>query len=71
MRIGLLLQETLTSLTHFFLKGPPRRIVYLRLGNVRNGDLTAFLEIRWPTIQALMDQAAGMLVVSREQLVSY
>ena len=71
MRIGLLLQETLTSLTHFFLKGPSPRIVYLRLGNVRNGDLTAFLEIRWPTIQALMDQAAGMLVVSREQLVSY
>ncbi|MBO0929834.1 DUF5615 family PIN-like protein [Fibrella aquatilis] len=55
----------------FFLKGPPPRVLYLRLGNMRNRDLTAFLETRWDTIQELINQNAGMIVLSREQLISY
>ena len=35
----------------FFLKGPPPRVVYVRLVNIRNRELTAFLEIRWPVIE--------------------
>lgn len=30
----------------FFLKGPPPRLLYIRLGNIRNRELTAFLESR-------------------------
>lgn len=55
----------------FFLKGPPPRIVYLRLGNTRNRELTAFLEARWAVIQDLLDQDSGMIVLSQEQIVSY
>ena len=55
----------------FFLKGPPPRIIYLRLGNIRNRELTAFLENRWPMIQNLLSQNSGMLVLSQEQLISY
>lgn len=55
----------------FFLKGPPPRIVYLRLGNIRNRELTAFLKIRWSLFEDLFSQDAGMVVVSREQLISY
>lgn len=55
----------------FFLKGPPPRIVYLRLGNIRNRELTAFLETRWSVIEGLLAEGAGMLVLSRDQLVSY
>ncbi len=55
----------------FFLKGPPPRIVYLRLGNTKNRELTALLETRWPVIQNLLDEDSGMLVISREQLISY
>lgn len=55
----------------FFLKGPPPRIIYLRLGNLRNRELTAFLEARWSFIEELLGQDSGMLVLSREQLISY
>lgn len=55
----------------FFLKGPPPRIVHLQLGNIRNRDLTAFLENRWVAIQELLRQDSGMVVVSRDQLISY
>ena len=55
----------------FFLKGPPPRLVYLRLGNLRNRELTAFLETRWSMIGDLLAQDSGMLVLSREQLISY
>lgn len=55
----------------FFLKGPPPRIVHLRLGNIRNRDLTAFLETRWALLEDLLAQDAGMLVLNREQLISY
>jgi predicted nuclease of predicted toxin-antitoxin system len=55
----------------FFLKGSPPCILYLRLGNTRNRELTAFLEIRWLTIHTLLAQDLGMLVVSHEQIISY
>lgn len=55
----------------FFLKGPPPRIMYLRLGNMRNRDLTAFLETRWTISQDLIKQEAGMIAISHEQLISY
>ncbi|GAB3713988.1 hypothetical protein GCM10027592_53450 [Spirosoma flavus] len=55
----------------FFLKGAPPRVVYLRLGNIRNRELTAFLETRWSVIEELLTQDVGMLVVSRQQLISY
>ena len=47
----------------FFLKGPPPRLIYLRLGNIRNRDLTAFLEVRWATIQSLIAEADRKSVV--------
>lgn len=55
----------------FFLKGPPPRIFYLRLGNMRNRELTAFLETRWSLLEDLLSQDTGMLVLSQEQLISY
>ena len=55
----------------FFLKGAPPRIIHLRLGNLRNRELTAFLETRWSMIQDLLDQDSKMLVLSQEQLISY
>ncbi|MVM29971.1 hypothetical protein GO755_08005 [Spirosoma sp. HMF4905] len=55
----------------FFLKGPPPRIVYLRLGNIRNRELTAFLETRWSILDDLLTQDLGMLVIGREQFISY
>lgn len=55
----------------FYLKGPPPRIVYLRLGNIRNRDLTAFLEARWPVIQDILMEDSGMIVLNKEQIVSY
>lgn len=55
----------------FFLKGAPPRIIHLRLGNLRNRELTAFLETRWSLIDDLLGQDSGMLVLSREQLISY
>ena len=55
----------------FFLKGPPPRILYLRMGNSKNRDLTAFLETRWPAINDLLVQDSGMIVISREHLISY
>lgn len=55
----------------FFLKGAPPRLIHLRVGNLRNCELTAFLETRWSMIQDLLDQDSGMLVLSQEQLISY
>ncbi|MBD2702892.1 DUF5615 family PIN-like protein [Spirosoma sp. BT702] len=55
----------------FFLKGAPPRLVYLRLGNMRNRELTAFLETRWALVEELLAQDVGMLVVSQQQLISY
>ncbi len=55
----------------FFLKGPPPRVVYLRLGNMRNRDLTAFLETRWSLLNDLLEHEAGMVILDRDQLVSY
>lgn len=55
----------------FFLKGQPPRILYLRMGNIRNRELTAFLEIRWLEIHDLLFQNSGMIIVSREHLISY
>ena len=55
----------------FFLKGPPPRLVYLRLGNIRNRELTAFLESRWPMIADLLAQNSGMIVLNKELFVSY
>ena len=55
----------------FFLKGPPPRIIYLRLGNLRSRELTAFLEGRWSMIEELLGQDSGMLVLSQEQLIIY
>jgi predicted nuclease of predicted toxin-antitoxin system len=55
----------------FFLKGPPPRIVYLRLSNMRNRELTALLETRWGMLEDLLNQDTGMLIVSREQVISY
>lgn len=55
----------------FFLKGAPPRIIHLRLGNLRNRELTAFLETRWSMIQDLLSQDSGMLVLSQEQIISY
>ena len=55
----------------FFLKGPPPRVIYIRLGNIRNRELTAFLETRWLMIHDLLTQDSGMVVLSREQLISY
>ena len=55
----------------FFLKGAPPRLVYLRLGNIRNRELTAFLETRWALLEELLAQDVGMLVVSQQQIISY
>lgn len=55
----------------FFLKGAPPRLIYLRLGNLRNRELTAFLEAHWSMIKDLLSQDSGMLVLSREQFISY
>lgn len=55
----------------FFLKGAPPRLVYLRLGNMRNRELTAFLETRWALLEELLAQDANMLVLSQEQLITY
>ena len=55
----------------FFLKGPPPRIIYLRLGNIRNRELTAFLEERWSVIYDLLTQDTGMVVLSHVQIISY
>ncbi len=55
----------------FFLKGPPPRLVYLRLGNVRNRGLSAFSEVRWALIEGLLAEDSGMIVVNKEQLISY
>ena len=55
----------------FFLKGSPPRLVYIRLGNTRNRELTAFLESRWSLIEDLLNQDAGMLVLSQEQVIRY
>lgn len=55
----------------YFLKGAPPRLVYLRLGNMRNRELTAFLETRWALLEELLAQDVGMLVVSQQQLISY
>ena len=55
----------------FFLKGPPPRIIYSRLGNIRNRELTVFLKTRWDVIQELIVNEAGMIVLNREQLISY
>ena len=55
----------------FFLKGPPPRVIYIRLGNLRNRELTAFFETRWTAIEDLMQQDSGMIVVSRGQQISY
>ncbi|SOD89253.1 Predicted nuclease, contains PIN domain, potential toxin-antitoxin system component [Spirosoma fluviale] len=55
----------------FFLKGAPPRIVYIRLGNTRNRELTAFLEARWQMIEELLIQDSGMIVLSQEQIISY
>lgn len=55
----------------FFLKGAPPRVVYIRLGNTRNRELTAFLEARWSVINDLLLQEAGMIILSQEQIISY
>ena len=55
----------------FFLKGPPPRVIYLRLGNTRNRELTAFLEMRWAIIEPLLTDGSGMVVLSQTQLISY
>lgn len=55
----------------FFLKGAPPCIIHLRLGNLRNRELTAILEMRWSMIEDLLGQDSGMLVLGQEQLISY
>ena len=46
-------------------------IVYLRLGNMRNRELIAFLETRWSLLEDLLRSNAGMVILNREQLISY
>lgn len=55
----------------FFLRGAPPRIIHLKLGNIKNRELTAFLEMRWVLIERLLRQDFGMIVVNREQLIVY
>ena len=55
----------------FFLKGPPPRVIHLKLGNIKNRELTAFLETRWDLLYDLLVADSGMIVVSREHLISY
>lgn len=55
----------------FFLKGPPPRVIHIKVGNMRNRELTAFLETRWELLYNLLLADAGMVVVSRELLISY
>jgi predicted nuclease of predicted toxin-antitoxin system len=55
----------------FFLTGSPPSIIFIRLGNTRNRELTAFLEKRWSVIQDLLTQGSGMVVVSQMQIISY
>lgn len=55
----------------FFLKGAPPRLIYLRLGNIRNRELTAFLEARWTLVEGLLAEDSGMIVLNKEQLISY
>ncbi|TAE30459.1 MAG: hypothetical protein EAZ91_10445 [Cytophagales bacterium] len=55
----------------FFLKGPPPRVIHIRLGNIRNRDLLDFLEPRWPLLCDLLVADSGMVVINREQIISY
>jgi len=51
----------LTRDTDFFdrlmLEGPPPKIVWVRLGNIRKSDLESLLMRRWPTITKLLQNA--------------
>jgi predicted nuclease of predicted toxin-antitoxin system len=55
----------------FFLKGPPPRVIYLRFGNTKNRELTALLEARWKTVEYLLAENSGMIVLNQEQIISY
>ncbi|MBD2757008.1 DUF5615 family PIN-like protein [Spirosoma validum] len=55
----------------FFLKGAPPRVIHIQLGNIRNRELTAFLEARWTISQDLLMQDSGMVVLNQAQIISY
>lgn len=39
------------------VQGAPPKVIWLRNGNMRRGDLLAFVAQRWPRIRVLLDQA--------------
>ncbi|GAB3972822.1 hypothetical protein GCM10028806_25510 [Spirosoma terrae] len=55
----------------FYKLGPPPRLLYLTLGNIRNNDLVDWLDQQLPSIISLFNDSASMVVATRTHLISY
>ena len=63
----------LTRDTDFFdrlmLEGPPPKVIWVRLGNIRRRDLESMLLRRWPKITELLEKA-DLIEVHQDSLES-
>ena len=51
------------------VEGPPPRVVHLRVGNLKIGELRRFLEERWPQIEMLC-QTHKLLNVYQDKIIA-
>lgn len=58
-------------LERFILKGAPPKILLLQLGNIKNAELLKFVEKEMNKITEAFGNDAQLVIVSREQLISY
>ncbi len=58
-------------LDHFLTKGAPPQVLLLKFGNIGNVELVDYIERELSRITAYFDQAAGLVVFSRTNLIHY